>query len=155
MDNPSSTTDLAANGQAVAAIDTATAESIIHLEGLILSYLAKIERHKETHAKQKEMLDNMLEHSQEYKDAAQKAKEAGKVKNQIKNQILQDPAASSLNDKVKELRAELKQLNDTLSSHLDQYAKQAATTQFEDDQGQVHEIIYVAKVVKRSNRYRT
>ncbi len=155
MDDNASQTNITEEGTATAAIDTATAESLIQLEGLILSYLSKIERHKETYSKQKEMLDNILENSQEYKESFKKAKEANKEKNQIKSQLLQDPAASSINDKVKDLRTELKQLTDTLSIHLQKYAQIAATNQFEDDQGQVHEIVYVAKIVKRSSKFRT
>src|SRR5687767_6360489 len=99
MDDSAPTKDQATDGIATAAIDNATAENLIQLEGLILSYLSKIERHKENYNKQKEMLDNILEHSQEYKESLKKAKEANKEKNQIKNQLLQDPSASGINDK--------------------------------------------------------
>lgn len=132
-----------------------SAEDLVSLEGLIIGYLAKIERHKEVYNKQKEMLDNIFEHSPEFKEAAAQAKEANGKKNQIKKDLLSTTETSSLNDKVKELKSELRHLQDTLSVYLQQYVQNAATNQIEDDEGQVHEIIYVAKVVKRSSKYRT
>jgi CHASE3 domain sensor protein len=132
-----------------------TAEDLVSLEGLILGYLSKIERHKETYGKHKEMLDNILENSADYKEAFKKAKEAAGEKNQIRSQLLQAPEASSINEKVKEIKSDLKHLQDTLSIYLQQYALNAATNQIEDDQGVVHEIVYAAKIVKRSNKFRT
>ena len=132
-----------------------SAEDLVNLEGLILSYLAKIERHKENYGKHKEMLDNILEHSPEYKQALVELKEINGKKNQIKRDLLSTTETASINDKVKEIKAELKHLQDTLSVYLQQYVQNAATNQIEDDAGQVHEIVYVAKVVKRSNKFRT
>ncbi len=132
-----------------------SAQDLVNLEGLILSYLSKIERHKETYNKHKEMLDNILEHSPEYKQALVEVKEVNGKKNQIKKDLLSTTETASINDKVKEIKGELKHLQDTLSVYLQQYVQNAATNQIEDDSGQVHEIVYVAKVVKRSNKFRT
>ena len=132
-----------------------SAQDLVNLEGLILSYLSKIERHKETYNKHKEMLDNILEHSPDYKQALVEVKEINGKKNQIKRDLLSTTETSAINDRVKEAKSELKHLQDTLSVYLQQYVQNAATNQIEDDAGQVHEIVYVAKVVKRSNKFRT
>lgn len=130
-------------------------QSLMALERLIINYLADIERANNELKKQREMLENILMNDAEYKDAHDKAKAAGKEKATVKANILNRPEAKILGDKVAEMRRDLQEKQKNFSAHLQEYAKQAGTNQFEDDEGQVREIVYIAKVVKRSNRFRT
>lgn len=132
-----------------------SATDLVNLEQLIISYLSKIERHTKQYRQFAEMLENIFQNSEEYKEASKEAKEAAKKKGQVKKDLLMNQEARELNDKVKEYRSEIKQLKDTLSTYLQQYAQNASSLQFEDNEGQVREIVYVAKVVKRSEKFRT
>lgn len=131
------------------------AQSLMALERLIINYLADIERQTNELKKQKEMLENILINDAEYKEAADKAKAAGKEKATVKANILNRPEAATLAAKVNEFKKELNEKRDTFSKHLQEYGKLSGTNQFEDDEGQVREIVFVAKLVKRSNRFRT
>jgi hypothetical protein len=130
-------------------------QSLMALERLIINYLSDIERNNNELKKHTEMLDSVLMNDAEYQEAHKKAKEAAKEKAGVKANLMNRPEAAQLGDKVKSMRAELKDKRTSLSAYLQEYAKQAGTTQFEDDEGQVREIVYMAKVVKRSNKFRT
>ncbi len=131
------------------------AHSLITLEKLILSYLSNIDRHQEQLKKYKEMLDSALENNPEYVEAAKTAKEAAQAKSSAKNQVIQQPEISKIHSNLKDGQSQLKEMRASLSKYLSDYAQLSGTNQFEDDEGEVHEIIYIAKVVKRSNKFRT
>jgi len=131
------------------------ATSLMALEGLIKNYLTKIENHQEELKKYKEMLNNALENDQDYVKAATEAKEASQKKSAAKNAVIKQPEISNINEKVKDGMNQLKDMKTALSLHLQNYAQLAGTNQFEDNDGQVREIVYVAKVVKRGNKFRT
>ncbi len=132
-----------------------SATDLVNLEQLIVSYLGKIERHQVEYRKFNEMLESIFLNSEEYKEATQVAKGAAKKKGDVKRQLLMNKEAADLNDKVKDFRSQIKQLKTSLSTYLQQYAQNSNSLQFEDNEGQVREIIYVAKVVKRSEKFRT
>jgi chemotaxis regulatin CheY-phosphate phosphatase CheZ len=135
--------------------ETNAAVTLVSLERLILGYLAQLEGQEAEYKKIKEMLDNIFNNNPEYQELTEKAKEVSKEKGSIKRQIMQQPDAKELGDKIRVSKEELKEMKDNLSNYLQQYAQLAGTNQFEDDQGQVREIIYIAKLVKRSEKFRT
>ncbi len=132
-----------------------TSADLIALEGLILNYISKIEKHQELLKKEKEMLESNLANDPQYQEAFQKAKEASKKKQEEKARIIKQPEVEKIYRTVKDGTAQLKIMKETLSNHLQNYGKISGTNQFEDEEGQVREIIYTAKVVKRSNNNRT
>lgn len=129
--------------------------SLVKLEGLILSYIDQLEELGVEFGERNQMLENLLSNNSEYEEAAVKAKEANKVKSSIKANILKLPENAKLADEVKDLRVRVREMKKNLSDYLQQYAQLAGTNQFEDNQGEVREIVYVAKLVKRSNKFRT
>jgi len=131
------------------------AQNLVALEGLILNYLEKIESHQIETAKLKEMLNSNLENDPDYNDACEKVKEAGKLKKEAKSRLIKQPEISKLYSQAKEATTQLKEMRQSLSGHLQSYAQIANTTQFEDKNGEVREIVYTAKVVKRSNKFNT
>jgi len=132
-----------------------TATDLIALEKLILNYIAKIEKHQELLRNHKEMLESNLENDPVYQETAKLTKEASKKKQEEKARIIRQPEVEKVYSNVKDGTAQLKAMRESLSNHLQNYGKISGTNQFEDEEGQVREIIYTAKVVKRSNNNRT
>lgn len=132
--------------------DTGGAVVLQNLESMIKSHISRIDKIKEENKKFKEMLDSIFENDSVYKDHAEKAKEAAKVKSQTKQQILKQPQAADLNDKIKGSRGELKELQTALSDYLKEFQRMSGVNEIEDEDGTVREIVYVAKLVKRSKR---
>jgi hypothetical protein len=131
------------------------AVDLMNIEKLIINYIGDIERVEADLKKEKELLENILENSDDYKKASEAAKEATKEKTRIKSDLLKQPEAAGHAQKVAEVKADIKQMRDNLSKYLQQYGQLAGTNQFEDNDGQVREIVYMAKLVKRSSKFRT
>jgi len=131
------------------------AADLIALEGLIINYITKIDKHKEILGEKKEMLESNLDNDPAYQEAAKLAKEASKKKQEEKARIIRQPEVEKIYSDVKDGQTQLRTMKDSLSNHLQNYGKLSGTNQFEDEEGQVREIVYTAKVVKRSSNNRT
>ena len=101
------------------------------------------------------MLESNLENDPNYQEAAKQAKELSKKKLEEKARIIRQPEVEKIYADVKDGQGQLRTMRDTLSNHLQNYGKLSGTNQLEDEEGQVREIVYTAKVVKRSNKNRT
>ena len=126
---------------------SSTAETIVHLTGLIQGYITGIAQAKNELAENRGMLDDALINDPGYKEALDKAKEATKQKNAVKSQLMKQPNLMELNEKVKDLRLQVTEQEKTMSELLQQYAQLTGATTFEDASGNVKEIIYVATLV--------
>lgn len=97
-----------------------------------------------------EMLKSYLENDDEYREAAKLAKDATAKKKAIKQRLMSDPAAKDLPTRIDEVREEKKELQESLSYYLTEYARLSGTNEFEDENGDLKQIVYSAKLVKRS-----
>ncbi len=127
------------------------ADTLLNLTSLIQNYLGNIARMKKELSEQRQMLEDSFNNDPKFKELADKAKEANKVKLALKKQILNQPQLAELNEKIKESKAELKEAQEILSSYLQDFAKQTGETQFEDANGEINQIVYIAKLVKISS----
>lgn len=125
-------------------------DTLLNLTAMINAALSAIEKTKEEKAKLSEMLQSLLDNDPIYMDASEQAKAAAKAKGQAKKQVMRMPQASDLDGKISELKKHLKDANDKLSLYLADYARASGQTSFEDPNGEVREIVYVAKLVKKS-----
>lgn len=100
------------------------------------------------------MLDDIFANDPTYQEHLKQSEEASKVKNATKAQILKQPQVSQLNEKVKELKAQLKENQASLSDYLREYQRMSGVTEIEDEAGQVHEIIFTAKLIKKSGSFK-
>ncbi len=123
------------------------------MESMIKSHVATIDRNKEELGKLKEMLESSLGNDETYRQANEKAKEAAKQKGKIKADFLQQPAMRELDQKAKGLTQENKDLNNALSDYLREYQRISGTNEIEGDDGEVREIVYTAKLVKKAKRF--
>ncbi len=125
------------------------AEELQNITGLINTYINKIEAMTDSVKKAQEMLNDILDNDETYNLHSEKVKEANKLKGQTKQQIMRSPAAQDLAGKVKDARQSLKEMKDTLSEYLTEYARMSGSTEFEDETGQLRKIVYMAKLIKQ------
>lgn len=130
----------------------ASADTVLELEQMIKTNVTAIDRNKSELKKLKEMLESALLNDEPYRIASEKAKEAGKEKGKAKAAVMQNPATKQLDEKVKDLTTENKELAQAQSEYLREYAKLSGTNEIEGEDGEVREIIYVAKLVKKAKR---
>lgn len=124
---------------------------MLGLEELIRTNIAKIERLRAEYKRQNEMLESVLMGDMTYREHAEKAKEANKVKLATKGEIMKRPDVKPVAEKVKELKAEIKDAQESLSQYLPEYNRVSGQNQIEDSEGQIREIRYVAKLVKSNS----
>jgi len=137
-------------------LPTGTNEEVTNLfdiENLIKTHINHIETVKVELAKQAEMMNDVLANDAGYKEASDQGKEVNKKKAEAKQNVLKSPSNASLNQKIKDMRQELKELKVALSGYLQQYQKIADTDQIESEDGEVRQIVYSAHLVKLSSKF--
>jgi ferritin len=137
-----------------AALATATKEvkDLFTLENLIKTHISHIEAVRVELAKHSEMLTDILNNDTVYKEVTDQIKEITKKKTEAKQNVLKTPSNASLNQKIKDMRTEVKELKMALSQYLQQYQKIADTDQIESEDGEVRQIIFDARLVKISGK---
>lgn len=128
-----------------------SAEVLVNLESLIRQSISGIDRKKEEAKKFQEMVTSFLEQDSTYQEHEKLAKEAAKVKNATKSQLLKQPSVADSIQKAKELKTEIKETQEGLSDYLREYQRMSGVNEIEDDEGNVRDIVYVAKLVKRAS----
>lgn len=126
-------------------------EILINMESLIKGHISTIDKLTEEARKLKDMLDDIFANDPTYQEHDKKAKEAAKVKSGTKQQILKQPQAADLDKKLKELKSELKENQGSLSDYLQEYARMSGVNEIEGEDGEVREIVYSAKLIKKSS----
>lgn len=125
-------------------------DTLLNLTNMINTSLSTAERVKEEKAKLSEMLKSLLDNDPSFLEASEQAKTAAKAKGQARKQVMRMPQASDLDSKIKDLGKHLKDINTQMSMYLADYARLSGLSTFEDPAGEVREIVYVAKLVKKS-----
>lgn len=129
-----------------------SADIIINMEGLIKSHISQIDKLSEEAKKLKEMLDDIFENDPTFNEHSEKAKEAAKLKQKTKGEILKRPQAADLNEKIKSLKSQIKENQSSLSDYLQEYARLSGVNEIEGEDGEVREIVYTAKLIKKAFR---
>jgi len=135
-------------------IEETPAELLGNLESSIKEHIVSIDTSKAELKKLKEMLSDMFSNDPTYQEHDKVVKEAAKIRTKTKYELLKQPAVAQLNSKIKELSADLKDLQNALSDYLREYQRLSGSNEIEGDDGEVREIVYVAKLVKRSSRFK-
>lgn len=133
--------------------NTDAATVMLDMEAMIKNHITDIDRQKSELKKQREMLTSTLENDETYREHDRLAKEAAKTRAATKSEILKLPANRQLAEKVKDLAVEIKELDNALSEYLREYQKMSGVSEIEGHDGEVREIVYVAKLVKKSSRF--
>lgn len=121
----------------------------ISMENLIKNSFQRIEQLKKEIKDQRDLVTNSYESNAGYHDSDELAKSARKKATEIKKNILSANIANT--DKLKDLRTELKELKDSLSSYLVEYQKTTQVTQMELFDGEIYEIKLTGNLRKSTN----
>lgn len=128
---------------------TDKSQIVFDLDQLIKQHLSSIDKLKEQHDKASSTLEDIFNNDSTYRQHSEAAKEAAKIKSATKQQILKQPQAAELSSKVKTLKSEIKELQGALSDYLREYQRMTGVNEIEDDAGEVREIVYTARLVKK------
>lgn len=123
---------------------------LLSLEQLIKSHISTIDKLSIELKKHKEMLEDSYNSDAVYQEHALAAKEAAKVKAQTRSQIMKQPANVVLSNKIKSMSAEVKEKKLSLSDYLLEYQRMTGINEIEGEDGELREIVNVAKAIKRS-----
>jgi len=135
-------------------VEETPAELLGNLESSIKEHIASIDTSKTELKKLKEMLSDMFSNDSTYQEHDKAVKEASKIRTKTKLELLKQPAAAQLNNKIKELSSDLKDLQNALSDYLREYQRLSGSNEIEGDDGEVREIVYVARLIKRSSHFK-
>ncbi len=125
-------------------------DELKNIENLINSNIAKIDKLKEDIAPVKEMLESLLDADLEYAELDQKALEAAKNKTIKKKELMNTTNGKELNEKLKLLKAEMKDAKDALSTYLQEYKGRTGFNEFEASDGELRQIVFTAKLVRKT-----
>lgn len=140
---------VSASSSSASSADQATV--LLSLEQLIKSHIASIDKLREESRKHKQMLEDAFLNDVVYQEHLKIAKEANKQKSTTKQQIMKQPANVMLSNKIREMSAELKDKQMALSDYLLEYQRMTGVNEIEGEDGEVREIVNIAKVVKRAS----
>lgn len=126
-------------------------EILLNMESLIKGHISTIDKLSVEAKKIKDMLDDIFSNDPTYTEHEKLAKEAARVKQNTKAQILKQPQAADLDKKFKELRSELKENQGSLSDYLQEYARMSGVNEIEGEDGEIREIVYNARLIKKSS----
>ncbi len=124
------------------------------LEHLIKTHIANLDKLRREIKTQREMVTSALENDETYRTHHEKVKEAMKVRGATKKQILSLPQNKTLVSKILEQTAELRESDGELSEYLREFQRLSGSNEIEGDDGEIREIVYVAKLVKKSSKKR-
>lgn len=127
-----------------------SADTLYSVENAIRNHNRQLLEVKENFKKLNEMLKSYLENDDEYREASEAAKNASAKKSAIKQRLLSRPEANNIPAKLEEVKDQKRELEEGLSYYLTQFQQLSGTNEFEDENGDLKQIVYVAKLVKRT-----
>lgn len=125
-------------------------DDLKNIENLINTNIAKIDKLQDDIKPVKEMLESLLDADLEYAELDQKAKEAAKAKTMKKKELVDTTNGRELNEKLKTLKVELREAKEALSSYLQTYQQKTGFSEYEGPDGELRQIIFVAKLVRKT-----
>lgn len=125
--------------------------SLLDIQDAINTRLKKLENLKEDLRPHKEMLDSIFANDEDYNEKSEIAKNASKAKSEAKKRILRQPQAAELNAKIEDIKNEGKDLQESLSYYLREYQRMTGANEFESEDGELRQIVYIAKLVRKTN----
>ncbi len=125
---------------------------LVSLESTIKQHIRLIDQNKSELKKIREMIASALANDETYKLHDEETKKAAKVRAATKSELLKLSSNKSLVEKSHALATEIKESDGALSEYLREYQRISGSNEFETDEGEVREIVYVAKLVKKYTR---
>ena len=126
---------------------------LLRIEEIIKTHMSQIDTLQEDITKRKDMLNDIFTNDETYQEHDKIAKEAAKVRTGTKQQIMKRPDAADLSNQLKSLKSEQKELKEGLSDYLREYQRLSGSNEIEGEDGELREIVYTAKLVKKSAQF--
>lgn len=130
-----------------------SSELVLNMEGMIKNLISTLDKQKEAAQKFQEALNDIFENDETYVTHAKAAKEAARVKSATKQQILKQPQAADLFEKVKTLKSEMSENQASLSDYLREFQRMSGISEIEGEDGELLEIVYTAKLNRKSSKF--
>ncbi|MBI2196707.1 hypothetical protein HYU45_03835 [Candidatus Daviesbacteria bacterium] len=134
-------------------MDSNDAVLLSKIEEMIKTHLSQIAELKEEITKHKDMLDDIFAQDETYQEHDKLAKEAARIRSNTKKEIMKRVDVADFANKLKSLKSEQKELREGLSDYLREYQRLSGSNQIEGEDGEMREIVFVAKLVKRSGKF--
>jgi parvulin-like peptidyl-prolyl isomerase len=128
------------------------AAAMLNLEELIKNHIDSLDKLRNEMKEQREMYEDSFNNNPTYREHVEKVKEATKGRSQVRQQIAKQPSVAVLDQKIKDMRFDIKEKQQTLSDLLADYKEQTGATSIETRNGQVLEIVSTARLVRKNSR---
>lgn len=129
-----------------AIIQEADSDNYIAVKNIISRNLAELDRLTAERKVEKEKLSNIFENDNDVSEAQEEVIRVQRELKQRKSQIMATPQAATINLKIKEQNEEIKELQESLSTHLQTYRQITGTSTFEDSDGTEREFKVKASI---------
>lgn len=125
---------------------------LVRIEEMIKTHTAQIDSLQEEIIKRRDMVNDVFTNDETYQEHDKVAKEAARIRSNTKKEISKRPEVADLVNKLKDLKLEQKELREGLSDYLREYQRLSGSNEIEGEDGQIREIVFVAKLVKKSSK---
>src|SRR3989344_7254644 len=126
---------------------------LLRIEEMIRTHISQIDDLGGKITEHKDMIDDVFKNSETYQEHDKLAKEAGRIRTNTKKEIMKQPAVAEIAARLKEMKSEQSELKEGLSDYLREYQRLSGSNEIEGEDGEVREIVYIAKLVKKG-KYR-
>lgn len=123
------------------------------IEEMIKTHTSQIDSLAEEITKYRDMVNDIFANDETYQEHDKTAKEAARIRSNTKKEIMKRPDVANLANKLKSLKSEQGELKTGLSDYLREYQRLSGSNQIEGEDGEIREIVFVAKLVKRSSKF--
>lgn len=123
------------------------------IEEMIKTHLSQIGELQEQITKHRDMVNDIFANDETYQEHDKGAKEAARIRSNTKKEIMKRLDVAELANKLKSLKSEQGELKTGLSDYLREYQRLSGSNQIEGEDGEMREIVFVAKLVKRSSKF--
>lgn len=130
--------------------DANQATVLLSLEEMIKKYITRLDQLKVEVKKQREMYDDSFLNNPTFIENTEKAKVAAKDLLVTKKNISSQPAVVQISLKLKNMRDEMKEIEQSLSDYLQEFQRLTGANEIEGEDGKIRDIINTAKLVVRS-----
>lgn len=126
---------------------------LTRIEEMIKTHTAQIDSLQEEITKYRDMVNDIFTNDETYQEHDKVAKEAAKIRSNTKKEIMKRPDVADFSNKLKSLKSEQKELKTGLSDYLREYQRLSGSNEIEGEDGELREIVFTAKLVRRSSKF--
>ena len=128
---------------------------LVKIEEMIKTHTAQIDELQEEITKHRDMVNDIFANDETFQEHDKVAKEAARIRTNTKKEITKRPDVADLANKLKSLKSEQSELKGGLSDYLREYQRLSGSNEIEGEDGEIREIVFVAKLVKRSSKFQS